>query len=126
MKFFERFDYVTSSSMNYVTFSRHLKKILNANVFIDLVKSVPDKRTLSITELLNSSLKHPQRSRDGGLKKFTKITSTPSIKNRVRSPSPASSDLSPDSWHRSSSSRPLGFSYLIPCRRFSKLPSSFS
>ena len=92
MKFFERFDYASSSSMNYVKFSKHLKKIFNANVFINLVTSVPEKPTLSITELLNSSSKHPQRCRDRGLKKFPKIASTTTIKNRVRSPSPASSD----------------------------------
>ena len=124
MKFFERFDYVSSSSMNYVKFSKHLKKISNDNVFIDFVKSFPEKPTSSITELLNSSSKHPQRSRDRGLKKFPKITGTPTIKNRVRSPSPASSDSSPDSSHRSSSSRPFCFSYSIPSWRFSKSPSS--
>ena len=49
------------------------KKIFNANVLIDLVKSVPEKLTLSMTELLNTSSKHPQRSRDRSLKKFPKI-----------------------------------------------------
>ena len=100
------------------------KKIFNANVLIDLVKSVPEKLTLSMTELLNTSSKHPQRSRDRSLKKFPKIQSTPTIKNRVRSPSPASSDSSPDSSHTSSSSRSFGFSYSIPGRRFPKSPSS--
>ena len=123
MKFFERFDYVSSSSMNYVKFSKHPKKIFNANVFIDLVESVPEKPTLSITELLNSSSKHLQRRRDRGLMKFSKTTSTPAIKNCVRSPSRASSDSSPDSSHRSSSSRPFGFSYSMPSRPFSKSPS---
>ena len=55
------------------------KNIFNA-VFIDLVESVPEKPTLSMTELLNSSSKHPQRGRDiAALRKFPKITSAPAI-----------------------------------------------
>ena len=52
--------------MNYVKFSKHLcvKKLFNANVFIDLVQSIPEKLTLLMTDLLNSSSKHPPRSRD--------------------------------------------------------------
>ena len=56
------------------------KNIFNANVFIALVESVPEKPTLSMTELLNSSSKHPQRGRDiAALRKFPKITSAPAI-----------------------------------------------
>ena len=86
------------------------------------MKSVPEKPTLTITELLNSSSKHPQRSRDRGLKKFPKITSTPTIKTRVRSPSPASSDASPDSSHRSSSSQILVFPIQSPVDAFLNRP----
>ena len=101
-------------------------------MFINLVQSIPEKPSLSMTDLLNSSTKHPPRSRDRGLKKVPKITSTPTIKNRVRSPAPASSDSAPDSSHRSSpdsshrsySSRSFGFSYSIPSRHISKPPSS--
>ena len=86
--------------------------MFNANVFIHLVEIVPEKPTLSMTELLNSSSKHPHRGHDSGLKRFPKITSTPE-KNCVRSPSPASSDSFPDPSHRSSSSRSFVFSYSI-------------
>ena len=113
--------------MNYVKFSEHLcvKKLLfNANVFIDLVQSIPEKPTLSMTDFLNSSSKHPPGGCDRGLKKVPTITSTPTIKNRVRSPAPTSSDSSPDFSHRSSSSRSFGFSYSNPSRCFSKSPSS--
>ena len=71
--------------MNYVKFSKHLyvKKLLfNANVFIDLVQSIPEKPALSMTDLLNSSSKHPPR---------IVITSTSTIKSCVRSPASASS-----------------------------------
>ena len=111
--------------MNYVKLYKHLcvKKILyNADVFIGLVQSIPEKPKLSMIDLLKISSKQPPRSRDRGLKKDPKITSTPSIKNRVRPPAPASSDSSPDSTHRSSCSRSFAFSYLIPSRRFYKSP----
>ena len=113
--------------MNYVKFSKHLcvKELLfNANVFINLVESIPEKPTLSTTDILNNSSKHPLRSRDIGPKKVPNITSTPTIKNRVRSPAPASSDSSPDFSHRPSSSRSFGFSYSNPTRRSSKSPST--
>ena len=98
--------------------------MFNANVFIDLVQSIPEKPTLSMTDLLNSSSEHPRRSRDRCLKKVPKIANTPATKNRVRSPAPASSDPFPDFSHRSSSSRSFGFSYSNPRQRFSKSPSS--
>lgn len=59
------------------------KTLFNANVFIDLVQSVPQKPTLSMTGLLNSSWKNPPRSRDRDLKKVPKITSTPTMENRA-------------------------------------------
>ena len=64
-----------------------------------------------MTDLLNSSSKHPPRSCDRGLKKVHKVTSTPTIKNRLRSPHPPSSDSSSNSSHRSSYLRSPGFSY---------------
>ena len=101
-------------------------------MLIDLVQSIPEKSTLSMTDILNSSSKHRPRSRDRSLKKVSKITSPPTIKNRVRSFAAASSDSSPDSSHRSSpdsshrstSSQSFEFSYSIPSRRISKVPSS--
>ena len=96
---------VSSSSMNFVKFSKQscVKRVLfNGNVFIDLVQSITEKPTLSMTDLLNTSSNHPSRSRDRGLKKVPKITSTLTIKNPVRSPAPTSSATSPDTSHRSS------------------------
>ena len=83
--------------MNYVKFSKHLckKNYYLMLMLIDLVQSIPEKQTLSMTDILNSSSKHPPRSRDRSLKKVSKITSTPTIKNRVRSFAAASSDSSP-------------------------------
>ena len=90
VNFFQRFDYVSSSSVNYVKFSKHLRvktALFDANVFIDLVQSVPEKPTLSMTGLLNSSWKHLPRSRYRDLKKVSKITST--SKSPIRLPNQA-------------------------------------
>ena len=57
--------------------------MFNPNVFIDLVPSVPQKPTLSMTGLLKSSWKNLPRSRDRDLKKVPKITSTSTMENRA-------------------------------------------
>ena len=74
--------------------------LINANVFIDAVQSIPEKPMSSMADLLNSLWEHPGRIHDRDVKKVSKVTSIPTIKNLSRSPTAVPSDSYPDSSHK--------------------------